>query len=186
MSFPTIHKFIVAVEQRQSGRRGAQADVEMPLHASIDAGRRLKPPCFEPVILDTAVKETAIAYPIDSRLVEKAREPLLTEAERAGVDLRQNYNRLGSPLVCQVGGYAHAKQYRRMRCGIKQQRTWVGRIVLDIERKLDIETSPSRLRTLLDGNLRLATNTMPCMPWKSSKFRKARRERPISSVQKAA
>ena len=101
----------------------------------------------ERVILDTTVMEKAVAYPTDSRLLEKARERLVVEAQRGGIELRQNYNRLGPRLACQVGRYAHAKQYRRMRRGIKQQRTWVGRIVRDIERKHP-EAPPLPLQTL--------------------------------------
>jgi IS5 family transposase len=35
----------------------------------------------------------------------------------------------------QTGRYAHAKQYARMKKSLKTQRTWLGRVVRDIERK---------------------------------------------------
>ncbi len=36
----------------------------------------------------------------------------------------------------QVGRYAQAKQFRRMRKGIKTLKTWLGRVVRDVERRL--------------------------------------------------
>lgn len=138
--------------------RVGEAGVELLLQATIEAARRVKmvkPSSFERVILDTTVMEKAVAYPTDSRLLEKARERLGVEARRAGIELRQNYNRVGPRLAQQVGRYAHAKQYRRMRRGIKQQRTWVGRIVRDIERKQDSANAPFALKTLVERVRRL-------------------------------
>ena len=138
--------------------RVGEAGMEVLLQATIEAAKRLKavnPSSFERVILDTTVMEKAVAYPTDSRLLEKARERLVVAAERAGIALRQNYNRVGPRLARQVGRYAHAKQYRRMRRGIKQQRTWVGRIVRDIERKHDGVSAPSSLKTLVERVRRL-------------------------------
>ncbi len=61
--------------------------------------------------------EKAIAHPTDSRLYERARRSLVVLAGQAGIALRQNYNRLAPWLAGQVGRYAHARQYRRMRAG---------------------------------------------------------------------
>ena len=38
--------------------------------------------------------------------------------------LRQNYNREAPRLAVQVGRYAHAKQYKRMRASLKKLRPW--------------------------------------------------------------
>jgi len=51
--------------------------------------------------------------------------------------LRQNYNRVGLRLVRRIGGYAHAKQFRRMRSALKKLKVRVGRMVRDIERQLE-------------------------------------------------
>ncbi len=50
-------------------------------------------------------------------------------AQDNGLSLRQNYNREAPRLTTQVGRYAHAKQYKRMRTAIKTLRTRVGRIL---------------------------------------------------------
>ena len=138
--------------------RVGEAGMEVLLQTTIEAAKGLKmvkSSSFERVILDTTVMEKAVAYPTDSRLLEKARERLVVEAERASIALRQNYNRVGPQLARQVGRLAHAKQYRRMRRGIKQQRTWVGRIVRDIERKQGSAGTPSSLKTLVERVRRL-------------------------------
>jgi IS5 family transposase len=50
--------------------------------------------------------------------------------------LRQNYNREGPRLALQVGRYAHARQFKRMRGVLRTLRTRVGRVYRDIERQL--------------------------------------------------
>lgn len=96
----------------------------------------VKPAEFERVIVDTTVQEKAIAYPTDSRLLEVARAKLVRLAQRAGLMLRQTYAREGKRLRRQAGGYAHARQFKRLRRVLKRQRTILGRLLRDIERKL--------------------------------------------------
>ena len=58
--------------------------------------------------------------------------------------LRQNYNREAPRLAVQVGRYAHAKQYKRMRASLKKLKTVVGRGRRDVGRQLD--KMPTTLR----------------------------------------
>jgi IS5 family transposase len=51
----------------------------------------------------------------DSRLLERCRELLVKAAARYGLKPRQNYNREAPRLGLQIGRYAHAKQYKRIR-----------------------------------------------------------------------
>lgn len=88
------------------------------------------------MIVDTTVQEKAIAYPSDSRLLEVARAKLVQLAQRAGLTQRQTYAREGRQLRRRAGGYAHAKQFNRLRGALKRQRTVLGRVLRDIERKL--------------------------------------------------
>lgn len=123
-------------------KRIGEAGVERLLTESIDAARRgkvVKEKSFDNVIVDTTVMEKAIAYPTDSQLLEKGRQHLVKLAESLGVGLRQNYNREAPRLAAQVARYAHAKQYRRMRAALKTQRTILGRVWRDMQRKLSTE-----------------------------------------------
>ena len=75
------------------------------------------------------------------------------------MSLRQTYEREGASLSRQVGRYAHARQFKRMRGAIKRQRTILGRVIRDIERKLHTasEAGQAVLRLWLDRATRLMT-----------------------------
>ena len=116
-----------------------EAGVEELLAMTIAAAVQMKavtPVEFERVIVDTTVQEKAIAYPTGSRLLEVARARLVQLAQRAGLTLKQTYEREGKSLRRRAGGYAHAKQFKRLRRVLKRQRTVLGRLLRDIERKL--------------------------------------------------
>lgn len=119
-------------------KRIGEEGVEWLLTVSIEAARKakvIKAASVEKVIVDTTVMEKAIAYPTDSRLLERGRQHLVKLADRLGIPLRQNYNRQAPRLAGQVGRYAHAKQYKRMRATLKKLHTLVGRVWRDIDRQ---------------------------------------------------
>ena len=121
-------------------QRVGEEGVEWLLTETIEAARRgkvVKAKSFEKIIIDTTVMEKAVAFPTDSRLLERGRQHLVKLAGALGITLRQNYNREAPRLATQVGRYAHAKQFRRMKASLKSLRTLVGRVWRDIERKLD-------------------------------------------------
>jgi len=101
------------------------------------------------VAIDTTVMEKNIAHPTDARLYDKARRQLVALADEAGITLRQNYNRLAPRLALQVGRYAHARQFKRMRKALKRLKGYTGRVLRDLRRQLDaIPPGPLRERVL--------------------------------------
>jgi transposase, IS5 family len=84
---------------------------------------------YPTLTVDTTVQEKAIAYPTDSRLLEVARARLVQLAQRAGRALKQTYEHEGERLRRRAGGYAYAKQFRRLRRVLKRQRTALGRLL---------------------------------------------------------
>lgn len=86
-----------------------------------------------------------MAYPTDSRLLERGRQYLVRLADLLNLKLRQNYNREAPRIAVQVGRYAHAKQFKRMQAGLKRLRTVVGRVWRDIERKM-VDVTDEHLR----------------------------------------
>ncbi|RQU49427.1 IS5 family transposase [Burkholderia cenocepacia] len=104
----------------------------------------IDPSSLKRVIVDTTVMEKAIAHPTDSRLLERCREHLVKAAARHGLKLRQNYNREAPRLESQIGRYAHAKQYKRMKKALRTLRSRVGRVMRDVERQLDGVAQQSR------------------------------------------
>lgn len=143
-------------------KRIGEEGVEWLLTQTIEAAKKakvIKAMSLEKLIVDTTVMEKAIAYPTDSRLLERGRQHLVKLADRLGVKLRQNYNRQAPRLAGQVGRYAHAKQYKRMRATLKKLRTVVGRVWRDIDRQREslapehaqrVASILSRVRRLLD------------------------------------
>lgn len=87
------------------------------------------------VIVDTTVQPKAIAHPTDSRLLNRAREQLVAAAQEQGIELRQSYARVGPTADAQAGRYAHAQQWRRMKREVRKLRTWLGRVIRDVQRK---------------------------------------------------
>jgi IS5 family transposase len=121
-------------------KRIGEEGVETLLMVSIDAARKIgmmKASSVDRVIVDTTVMPKAIAHPTDSRLLEKSRQHLVKLAQDNDISLRQNYNREAPRLATQVGRYAHAKQYRRMKKTLRTLKTRVGRVHREINRKID-------------------------------------------------
>jgi len=119
-------------------QRIGEAGCEWLLAQSIAAatkGRVIKRASLDAVVLDTTVQPKAIAHPTDSRLLNRAREQLVDAAQNAGITLRQSYARVGKAAEHQAGRYAHARQYRRMQREIRRLRTWLGRVIRDVQRK---------------------------------------------------
>lgn len=132
-------------------KRIGEAGVEWLLSETIEAAKRsgaLKQSSLKTVIVDTTVQPKAIAHPTDSRLLNKAREQLVKAARDGGIELRQSYARVGKAADHQASRYAHAKQYRRMQREIRRLRTWLGRVIRDVERKAG-ETMPAGLNDRL-------------------------------------
>ncbi len=124
-----------------------EAGLEELLAQTIAAAREMKaidPTAMQRVIVDTTVQEKAVAYPTDSRLLEVARKKIVLLAQRHAIPLRQSYARQGPKLQRQAGGYAHAKQFKRLRRVLKRQRTVLGRLLRDVQRKLDRASEVAR------------------------------------------
>ena len=113
--------------------------VEELLKTTIDTAvslQALKKTDLQRVIVDSTVQEKAIAHPTDSRLLEVARKKLVRLAQRCGLALKQTYDKECSALRRRAGGYAHAKQFKRLRRVVKRQRTIVGVLIREVQRKL--------------------------------------------------
>ena len=87
--------------------------------------------------VDTTVMEKNIAHPTDARLYETARRKLVALAAEAGIELRQSYARLAPRLAAKAGRYAHARQFERMRKALRTLKSYTGRVMRDLRRRLE-------------------------------------------------
>ncbi len=60
----------------------------------------------------------------------------MAASKRAGIVLKQTFAREGKNLRRRAGGYAHAKQFKRLRKVVKRQRTILGIVLREVARKI--------------------------------------------------
>ena len=97
----------------------------------------VKPSEFSDVIIDTTVQPKNVMFPTDARLLNRAREILVRLSQKHGVKLRQSYARVGKFALIRHQRYAHAKQFKRANRALKTLRTYLGRVIRDITRKIE-------------------------------------------------
>src|SRR5690554_4019925 len=117
------------------GEDGVEELLAQTINVAVEL-KLIKPQELSRVIVDSTVQHKAITHPTDSRLLETARVKLVEAAKGAGIDLKQTFAKEGKELGRKAGRYAHARQFKRMRRAIKRQRTIVGRLQREIERKI--------------------------------------------------
>ena len=101
----------------------------------------------------------AVTYPTQSKLLERSRQHLVKFARDNGIALRQNYNRQAPRMAAQVGRYAHARQFRRMRKTLKALQVRVGRVHREVARNVSAlsQQVQSQARDLLESTGRILT-----------------------------
>jgi len=117
----------------------------------------------EAVIVDTTVMEKAIAHPTDARLYEQARRRLVVLTQEAGLSLRQSYARLAPRLSGQIGRYAHARQFKRMRKALRRLKGYTSRVMRDIQRQLGC-TADAALRQRIEAEIALVDRLLRKKP----------------------
>ncbi|HRI93612.1 MAG TPA: IS5 family transposase, partial [Accumulibacter sp.] len=136
--------------------------LELLLKATIDTAvqtKAIKPQELERVIVDSTVQEKAIAHPTDSRLLEIAGHKVVGVARRLGLRLKQTFANEGKDLRRRAGGYAHAKQFKRLKKLLKRQRTILGLLIREVRRKLDLRLQPGQANDTPNALTLTAINT---------------------------
>lgn len=141
-----------------------EAGVEQLLKTTIEVAVRMqavKLREFERVIVDTTVQEKAIAHPTDSRLLEIARGQLAEAAKKLGLAPKQTFAREGQTLRQRAGGYARARQFKRLKKVLRRQRTILGALMRDVQRKMIglSAAAQAQLQELLDRVARIHAQT---------------------------
>ncbi len=124
--------------RKRIGIEGAEELLKQTILTAIRIGY-LKPKDCERVNVDTTVQTKAVRFPTDARLYDRMREVLVREADKAGIELRQSYARVGKKALRRQQNYGHAKQFKRMERETRRLKTFLGRVTRDIERKMSSE-----------------------------------------------
>src|SRR5258705_3705051 len=122
--------------RNRMGEERLQALLQESLAVATKTGA-MKPSELSRVIVDTTVQPKNITFPTDAKLMNRAREKLVKLAKKLGVELRQSYARVGKFALIQHQRYAHAKQFKRANRMLKKLRTYLGRVIRDIARKIE-------------------------------------------------
>ncbi len=100
--------------RNRMGEERLQALLQESLAVATRTGA-IKPGDLARVIVDTTVQPKNITFPTDAKLLNRAREKLVTLAKRL----------------------AHAKQFKRANRALRTLKTYLGRVIRDIARKID-------------------------------------------------
>jgi transposase, IS5 family len=122
--------------RNRMGEERLQALLQESLAVATRTGA-MKPGDLARVIVDTTVQPKNITFPTDAKLLNRAREKLVKLAKKLGVELRQSYARVGKFALIQHQRYAHAKQFKRASRALRTLKTYLGRVIRDIARKID-------------------------------------------------
>jgi IS5 family transposase len=137
--------------RNRMGEERLQALLQESLAVATKTGA-MKPGDLARVIVDTTVQPKNITFPTDAKLLNRAREKLVKLAKKLGVELRQSYTRVGKFALIQHQRYAHAKQFKRAKRSLRKLKTYLGRVIRDIARKIDgdpgLETAFAHLLSL--------------------------------------
>jgi transposase, IS5 family len=87
-------------------------------------------------VVDTTVQPKAVAFPTDAKLRYQAIVALAGLSKKWGLVLRQSYVRVAKKALVASGRYRHAKQMKRAKKAEKKLHIFLGRLLRDIERKL--------------------------------------------------
>src|SRR3979490_1117841 len=122
--------------RNRMGEERLQALLQESLAVATRSGA-MKPGDLARVIVDTTVQSKNVTFPTDAKLLNRAREKLVKLTKTLGVELRQSYRRVGKFALIQHQRYAHAKQFKRANRALRTLKTYLGRVIRDIARKID-------------------------------------------------
>ncbi|UCI18312.1 IS5 family transposase [Mesorhizobium sp. B2-1-8] len=125
--------------RQRMGEEPITALLQESLAVAVKSGA-MKPADTRRVIVDTTVQPKNVMFPTDAKLVNRARERLVRLAKKAGLDLRQTYVRVGKLALIKHQRYAHAKQFKRANKALRKLKTYLGRTIRDISRRITGQT----------------------------------------------
>ncbi len=122
--------------RKRIGVEGAETLLSQTITTAVEQ-RYLKISQCQKVSVDTTVQTKDIRFPTDARLYDRMRQTIVKNAQDENIELRQSYGRLGPKILRRQQNYAHARQPKRAAKETKRLKTILGRVVRDIDRKVE-------------------------------------------------
>lgn len=130
--FP-CHPTDLVLFRKRIGEKG----IEKILQISIELhGKKANEP---ELLIDSTVQEKNITFPTDSKLHERISKKCVSIAAKAGVKLRQTYERTLKKLILAQRFRNHPKNYKKARKAARKLKTIAGRLTRELKRKLPAE-----------------------------------------------
>ena len=133
---PPLDRSSITNWRNRMGEERLKALPQESLAVAARAGA-IKPRDLARVIVDTTVQPKNITFPTDAKLANRAREKLVKLANKLDVKLRRSYARVGKFELIKHRRYAHARQFKRANRALRKLKTYLGRGIRDIARKID-------------------------------------------------
>ena len=89
------------------------------------------------VLIDSTVQEKNITYPTDSKLHSRIIKKAVKLAKESGVELRQTYTRVSKQLLIDQRFRNHPQRKKKAIAAARKLKTIAGRLVRELDRKLD-------------------------------------------------
>src|SRR6516165_12006205 len=108
-------------------QRMGEVKLQVLLQESLAVATRteaIKPSDLARVVIDTTVQPKAVMFPTRAKLLNRAREAC------------QSYRRVGKLALIKHQRYAHAHQFQRANRSLRKLKTYLGRVIRDIERRI--------------------------------------------------
>lgn len=151
-----IHPSSMTRWRQKIAAGGAEALLKETIAAGLQT-KLIRPQSLQRVVVDTTVQEKAVAHPTDGKLYDDMRRKLVRLAQSAKVALRQSYARCGKSELIALGRSARGHHKAGIRKHTRKLKTYLGRVLRDIERKLDPEQMNERWSRALELARRLLT-----------------------------
>jgi len=123
--------------RKRIGEKGSEQILKMTIHLFPKKEIQEKE-----VLIDTTVQEKNITFPTDVKLQKKIVEKCREIAKKEGIELRQTYTRELKQLMIDQRFHQHPKRKKKARAAARKIKVIAGRVVRDVERKLDVSLKP--------------------------------------------
>jgi len=132
--FP-VHPSSLSRWRKKLGVDGIRRILQELVRCAVDE-ELIKETELQQVTVDTTVMPKNITYPTDARLYYKSLLSLTRFSKKFKIELRQSYKFLSKRALRKVFQYIHARKMKQARREVKRLKTFFGRVLREVERKV--------------------------------------------------